>query len=207
MPLNLTIGPLALFALVASITPGPNNFLLMRSGARFGVRRSTALMLGIQCGMVGLLLLSHLGVGALLLAWPVAMTVLHWACFAYLLWLASVILRDAHSETRPQAAAGTAAEAARPMTFLQALAFQLINPKAWMMTVTSVSAFYGGAVPNILDITVTILICVAIGSNSMLVWAIWGAAIDHVLKQPRARQLFGYSMALLVVITAFWMLR
>jgi threonine/homoserine/homoserine lactone efflux protein len=205
MPLNLTIGPLALFALVASITPGPNNFLLMRSGARFGVRRSTAAMLGIQCGMVGLLLLSHLGVGALLLAWPIAMTVLHWACFAYLLWLASVILRDAHSETRPPAAGATNAETARPMTFVQALAFQLINPKAWMMTVTSVSAFYGGARANVLDIAVTILICVAIGSNSMLVWTIWGAAIDRVLKQPRARQLFGYSMALLVVITAFWM--
>ena len=57
-----------------------------------------------------------------------------------------------------------------------------------------------------LDLAVTILICVAIGSNSMLVWTIWGAAIDRLLTQPRARQLFGYSMAALVVITAFWML-
>ena len=120
MQLNLTIGPLALFALVASITPGPNNFLLMRSGARFGVRGSTAPMLGIQGGMVGLLLLSHLGVGALLLAWPFAMTVLRWACFVYLLWLASVILRDAHSETRA-ADRRNAVETARPMTFVSGL--------------------------------------------------------------------------------------
>jgi len=206
MQLNLTIGPLALFALVASITPGPNNFLLMRSGARFGVRASAGAMLGIQGGMIGLLLLSHLGVGALLLAWPLAMTVLRWACFVYLLWLASVILRDAHSETQPVATEGTAAETARPMTFFQTFAFQLINPKAWMMTVTSVSAFYGGAVPTTLDLAVTILICVAIGSNSMFVWTIWGATIDRLLTRPRARQLFGYSMAALVVITAIWML-
>jgi threonine/homoserine/homoserine lactone efflux protein len=206
MQLNLTIGPLALFALVASITPGPNNFLLMRSGARFGVRGSTAPMLGIQGGMIGLLLLSHLGVGALLLAWPFAMTALRWACFVYLLWLASVILRDAHSENRAAAVDGTAAESAKPMTFFQTFAFQLINPKAWMMTVTSVSAFYGGAAPTTLDLAVTILICVAIGSNSMLVWTIWGATIDRLLTQPRARQLFGYSMAALVVITAIWML-
>jgi threonine/homoserine/homoserine lactone efflux protein len=207
MSLNLTIGPLALFALVASITPGPNNFLLMRSGARFGVRRSTAPMVGIQCGFIGLLLLSHLGVGALLLAWPVAMTVLHWACFFYLLWLATVILRDAHSETRPAVAAPGEAQSAQPMTFFQALSFQLINPKAWMMTVTAVSAFYGGVAPTIMDLAATIVICVTIGTNSMLVWTIWGATIHRLLKEPRARQLFGYSMAVLVVITAFWMLR
>lgn len=207
MSLNLTIGPLALFALVASITPGPNNFLLMRSGARFGVRRSTALMLGIQCGMVGLLLLSHLGVGALLLAWPVAMTVLHWACFAYLLWLASVILRDAHSETRPQAAAGTAAEAARPMTFLQALAFQLINPKAWMMAITVASAFYGSSAPALPDLAVAALVCFVIGGTCMLVWTVWGASIDHVLKRPQARRAYAWSMSLAVAATAAWMLR
>ncbi len=81
MPLNLTIGALTLFALVAAMTPGPNNLMLMRSGARFGIRRSTAHMLGIQCGFIGLFLLSWLGVGALLLALPLAVTLLHWACY------------------------------------------------------------------------------------------------------------------------------
>jgi threonine/homoserine/homoserine lactone efflux protein len=207
MPLNLTIGALALFALVAAITPGPNNLMLMRSGARFGVRRSTAHMLGIQCGFVGLLLLSWLGVGALLLAVPVAVTLLHWGCFAYLLWLALVILRDARGETAPAARPAAAVHTARPLTLLQALSFQLINPKAWMMTVTAVSAFYGGAAPTLLDLAATTLICVSIGSMSMLIWTVWGAAIDQVLTRPRARQVFGYSMATLVVVTAFWMLR
>ncbi len=149
MNLNLTLGPLALFAFVASITPGPNNLLLMRSGARFGVRRSVPHMAGVQVGFQGLLVLSYLGVGALLLALPGGFTVLRWACFAYLLWLAFAILRDA----RPAAAAPVGAEAAdlpatptaQPMRFIEGVLFQLINAKAWMMTVTVASAFYGAA--------------------------------------------------------------
>jgi threonine/homoserine/homoserine lactone efflux protein len=206
MPLNLAVGPLALFALVASITPGPNNFLLMRSGARFGVRRSTRHMVGIQVGFVGLLLLSHLGVGALLLALPFAMTLLRWGCFGYLLWLALVILRDARRETAA-AKPDALAPAAQPMTFVEALLFQLINPKAWLMTITAVSGFHGGAGLSWLDLAVMATLCTVIGSTSMLVWTIWGAGIDHLLKKPQARQVFGYSMAALVVATAVWMLR
>jgi threonine/homoserine/homoserine lactone efflux protein len=206
MPLNLAVGPLALFALVASITPGPNNFLLMRSGARFGVRRSASHMVGIQAGFVGLLLLSHLGVGALLLAVPFAMDLLRWGCFAYLLWLALVILRDASRETTRTDLQAARSAAARPMSFVEAVLFQLINPKAWMMTITAASGFYGGAAPTWLDIAVMAIICTAIGSTSMLIWTVWGAAIDSLLRNPRARQLFGYCMAALVVATAVWML-
>jgi threonine/homoserine/homoserine lactone efflux protein len=206
MPLNLAVGPLALFALVASITPGPNNFLLMRSGARFGVRRSTSHMVGIQAGFVGLLLLSHLGVGALLLAVPFAMDLLRWGCFGYLLWLALVILRDARRETAGANLAAAPPSAARPMSFMEALLFQLINPKAWMMTITAASGFYGGAVPSWLDIALMAVISTAIGSTSMLIWTVWGAAIDRLLHNPQARQLFGYGMAALVVATAVWML-
>jgi threonine/homoserine/homoserine lactone efflux protein len=168
------------------------------------VRRSGSHMLGIQAGMVLLIVMSHLGVGALLLALPAAMTLLRWACFAYLLWLALAILRDARREAKiaePQVA-GTA----RPMNLLQALSFQLINPKAWMMAVTTVSAFYGGAPPTWLDLAAATLVCTVIGSNSMLVWTVWGAAIDRLLTQSRARQLFAYCMAALVVATAIWML-
>lgn len=194
-----------MFALVAAITPGPNNLLLMRSGARFGVRRSTAHMLGIQLGMISLLILCHVGIGALLLALPFVMTLLHWGCFAYLLWLTALILRDAHAQSGRAATAAT--DSAHPMTLLQAMAFQFINPKAWVMGVTISSAFYGGAVPTLADFMATTAICVVIGSSSMLVWTIWGAAIDHVLKQPRAHQIFGYCMSALVLATALWMLR
>lgn len=205
MQLNLAVGPLLLFALVAAITPGPNNLLLMRSGARFGVRRTTSHMLGIQAGMLGLLLFSYLGVGALLLAMPMAMAVLRWTCFGYLLWLTLVILRDARSHSTA-ARATERAQSARPMNFVEAMLFQLINAKAWMMTVMVVSGFHGYASPTPLDMAVTTLICISSGSLAMFIWTLWGAAIDRLLRQPRTRQAFGYCMAALVLLTAVWML-
>lgn len=204
MPISVTFGPLALFALVASITPGPNNLLLMRSGARFGVLGSAWHLVGVQSGFVMLVVLAHLGIGALLLAFPLATQVLRWGCFFYLLWLGWLILQDARRQT---AAAGGAAPAARPMTWLEAVMFQLINPKAWMMALTLASAFYGGAAPSHLDLALATLTGISIGGPCMLIWTIWGAAIDRVLKRPAARRAFGYCMAALVVATAFWMLR
>ncbi len=197
---------MALFTFVASITPGPNNLLLMRSGARFGVRRSVPHLLGVHIGFQGLLLLSWLGVGALLLALPAAFIVLRWACFAYLLWLAFIILREALAKPAAAATAQPATHSARPMSWYEASAFQVINAKAWMMSVTVASAFYGHAQPTALDIGIAALICCGIGIPSMLVWNAWGAAIEHVLKRAAARRAFNIAMALLVLATAVWML-
>lgn len=217
MPLQLTIGPLALFAFVASITPGPNNLLLMRSGARFGVRRSLLHLFGVQCGFVMLVVLSHLGIGALLLALPVAITALRWACFAYLLWLGWLILREARAtyagsgDADPAAASAgvpesTGAAGGRPMRWIEGVMFQLINPKAWMMAVTVASAFYGGAAPTHLDLATASLVSISIGGPCMLVWTVWGAAIHRILTRPAAHRAFGYTMAALVFATAVWML-
>ena len=202
--LSLTLGPLALFALVASITPGPNNLLLMRSGALFGVRRSLWHLAGVQAGFAGLVVLAHVGAAALLLALPGVFGMLRWACFAYLLWLAWLILRDARGSTKT---GPEAQERARPMRFGEALLFQLINPKAWMMALTVGSAFYGGLAPSHLDLATAIAVSMCIGGPSMLVWTLWGASIDRVLRRPVARRLFGYGMAALVAATAAWMLR
>jgi threonine/homoserine/homoserine lactone efflux protein len=199
--LHLAAGPLALFALVASITPGPNNLLLMRSGAQFGIRRTLWHALGIEIGLIGLMVLSWLGVGAILLTLPAAFAVLRWVCLGYLLWLAWMILKDARAPD-PQAALVQG----RPMRCVEAILFQLINPKAWMMSVTLVSAFYGGVAPSAADIAAATLISVLIGIPCTLIWIAWGAAIHRLLTRPRARQWFSYAMAALVVISAAWML-
>lgn len=201
--LSITLGPLLLFCLVASITPGPNNLLLMRSGAAFGIRRSAGHMLGIQIGCLGLLLLCYLGIGAVLLALPVAFTLLHWACFAYLVWLAWAILRDG----RATGAVTAVGVAGRPLQWYESTLFQLINPKAWMMAITMTSAFYGTNAPRGADVAVAALTWVAVGTPSMLVWTLWGASIDKVLRRPRERQVYACTMSLAVAITAVWMLR
>ena len=209
--LHVALLPLALFIFVASVTPGPNNLLLMRSGAHFGIRRSTGHILGIQLGCMLLLVLCWLGVGAMLLALPGVFQLLRWACFAYLLWLAASILADARAKAAPRdapaAPARKAGPAGRPMHWYEASMFQLINPKAWMMAITMASAFYGAQAPQAVDIALAALAWVAIGTPSMLAWTVWGASIDRVLRRPRERQVYAWGMAAAVAATAVWMLR
>ena len=201
LALNLALAPLALFVFVAAITPGPNNLLVMRSGARFGLQPTTRHILGIETGMVGLLLLAHLGLGALLLALPLAFTVLRWACFGYLLWLAWVTLRD------PGPVAATNGADSQPMGYTQAVLFQLINPKAWMMAVTGVSAFNTAGSPGAGDLAVVVAVFLAIGFPCVLTWALWGAAIHRVLHKASARRVFNIAMAVLVAGSAVLMLQ
>ena len=201
---NLAIGPLALFVLVSSITPGPNNLLLLRSGAAFGVRRSLGHLAGVQLGFAGLVVLSHLGVGALLLALPGAFLVLRWACFGYLMYLAWLILRD--SKPAPAVTAAPAVTS-RPMRLVEAVLFQFVNPKAWMMTITIATAFYGNAAPRAVDLAAAVAVSLPIGAVCMLVWTAWGASIHAVLRTPRAMRIYSIAMALTVALTAVWMLR
>ncbi len=64
------LGPLALFALVSSITPGPNNVMLASSGLTFGFRRTVPHMLGVTIGFSVMILLVGLGLGALFSQFP-----------------------------------------------------------------------------------------------------------------------------------------
>ena len=113
---------LAAFAFVTSITPGPNNLMLMASGANFGVRRTVPHMLGVALGFVFLAVLVGAGLAEVFAAVPQLHTALKVVSVAYLLFLAWRIA------TAPPP--GEAGRAARPMTFLAAAGFQWVNPKA-----------------------------------------------------------------------------
>jgi len=125
---------LLLFAFVSSITPGPNNLMLFTSGVNFGFVRTIPHMLGIGVGFLILLLAVGFGLGALLTAYSPIHTVLKVAGGAYLLYLAWKI-----ATSRTMGKAGETG--ARPMTFLQAAAFQWVNVKAWVMAVTAMSLY------------------------------------------------------------------
>ncbi|RYG82267.1 LysE family translocator [bacterium] len=202
--LNLALAPLCAFAFVSSITPGPNNLLIMRSGARFGLRRTLRHIVGIEAGLIALMVLSQLGVGAVLLAWPAALKALRIACSAYLLWLAWLMLRDSGpAEVRGAPGAANA----RPMGVGAAALFQLVNPKAWMMAVTGISAFSTRESLGALDLVAVAVVFVAIGAPCMLGWTAWGVAFDRVLRRPAARRAFSIGMAVITAAPALVLLR
>ena len=194
MDTNLLIGLIS-FAFVTSITPGPNNLLLMASGANFGFRRSVPQMLGINLGFAVLLGVSGLGLGTLMLTYPASKTALKIAA-AYMLWLAWKI---AHTSAP---AAGTAA--AKPMTLLQSAAFQSVNPKAWAMALGAVTAFSGGSLTGTLQVFV--LFCL-INLPCIATWVLAGEALRLLLTNPGRLAAFNWTMAALLVLSLWPVLR
>ncbi|MFO1143160.1 MAG: LysE family translocator [Amaricoccus sp.] len=182
---------LVAFAFVTSVTPGPNNLMLMASGATFGFRRTVPHMLGVGLGFTAMTALIGVGIAGLLTASPALALALKVVSFAYMLWFAWKIL---HAP-----APGTSEPASRPMTFLQAAAFQWVNPKAWAMALTAVSAYAPdrsmGAV-MLVSVIFGLINIPSVGS-----WTLLGQAMRGFLAGAARRRAFKATMAALLVLS------
>ena len=182
---------LVAFALVTSLTPGPNNLMLMASGINFGFRRTVPHMLGVGVGFTLMVMLVGAGVAQFLATFPVAYIVLKIASVAYLLWMAWHIATAA-----PPAA--EQASAGKPFTFIQAALFQWVNPKAWTMALTAASAYLppGDRATGLIMVG---LVFGAVNLPSVGSWAWLGVQLRHVLRDPGKLRAFNIVAALLLV--------
>ena len=197
--------PLAVFTFVMSITPGPNNLMLLTSGARFGLRRTTAHLVGITLGFMALMLIAYAGVGTVIAAYPALSNVLTIACVLYLLWLGYQLLRE--SWAADDAAAGSNASASRPQTCLQATLFQLVNPKGWGTAVAAAGIVTRDALSPTASVLLLLVVTAVVGPPCTVVWALFGASLRPLLHRRAVRIGFSVSMAVLIVLTAWWMAR
>ncbi len=187
------------FAFVSSITPGPNNFMLLASGVNFGFRRTIPHMLGIGAGFLSLLLGVGFGLGALLVAYPALHTTLKAAGALYLLYLAWRI-----AMTR-ELGSGKGARA-RPMTFMEAAAFQWVNPKAWVMAVSAMAIYTRPEAP-VSSVILVALAFAIVNLPSVSTWAGFGTAMRGFLSDPVRLRWFNIVMALMLVASLWPMLR
>jgi threonine/homoserine/homoserine lactone efflux protein len=187
-----TLTAALLFSLVMGFTPGPNNVMLASSGARFGVGRTMPHLAGVAIGFPVMVLLVGLGLASILLASPHLQLGMKIVSCAYLLWLAVQIARS-------DSAGGSSGDV-RPMSFLQAAAFQWVNPKAWLIAVGAISAYTAGRGAQLyLQVAIIALLSVFVTFISTLTWTAFGAAIGRWLRAPLALRLFNLFMALLLV--------
>ncbi len=189
-----------LFAFVSSITPGPNNTMLLASGVNFGFRRSVPHALGVSIGFMLMVLAVGLGLGAVFKAVPMAYTVLRWTGAAYLLYLAYKI-----ATSGPMSAHGADGER-RPMSFLAAAAFQWVNPKAWVMAIGAITT-YTPADGYFANVCVIAVLFAVVNLPSVCVWVGCGTALRSVLQDRRWLMLFNGLMAILLVASLYPMLR
>lgn len=200
MPATDLLLAFSLFALISSITPGPNNTMLLASGAAFGFRRTLPHMLGVTGGFFLMVLSIGLGFGALFKALPGLQGWLRYLEAAYLVYLA---WRVAGSSS--VARVDGRRVAGEPLGFLGAAAFQWVNPKAWTMAVAAVGTYMPppGYLASVLVISALFAV---INLPCVSLWAGCGSLIRRWLDHPSRQRGFNRAMAVLLLASLYPML-
>lgn len=181
------------FAFVTTVTPGPNNLMLMASGANYGFKRTLPHMLGIMVGVSVMVLIVGGGLMALFDRYPILNTVLQVVSVAYLLWLAWKVASAA--PLKPTDPKG------KPMTFLQAAAFQWVNPKAWAMCLSAITLYAPGH--TLLSVVLVAGVFALVSFPAISVWAWLGLVVRQWLTSHRRYRAFNITMAVLLVASLY----
>ncbi|GAA0550759.1 LysE family translocator [Rheinheimera aquimaris] len=184
---------LVFFAFATSITPGPNNIMIMSSGVNYGVQRSLPHMAGIQLGFLLMLLAVGAGAGLVLQQQPMLHTVIKLLGSVYLLYLAWKI-----ATARPQQ---IETGSSKPLSFIQALAFQWVNAKAWVMITGAIAAFTSLQGVYWQQLALIALVFLLVGLPCTGSWLLFGAALKRLLTEPTHRQWFNRVMGTLLALS------
>jgi threonine/homoserine/homoserine lactone efflux protein len=189
------------YAFVSGITPGPNNTMLMASGLHFGVKKTIPHALGVTLGFGFMVFAAGMGLLSLLDYIPYSYETLHVLSIAYLLFLAYKIATTKQLDNNKKSNK-------KPLTFLQAAAFQWINPKAIMMAMVAITTY----VPETPEpslfvnvITVAMLYTIVCAPCSFI-WAAFGSGMRHFLSDPTHFKIFNITMAVLLIASLYPMI-
>jgi threonine/homoserine/homoserine lactone efflux protein len=189
-----TLLPLLGFVVVSTVTPGPNNLMCLMSGANFGLRRTVPHISGIAAGFPVMIVASGFGLVWVFDTWPVLHEILKYVAFAYLLWLAWRIAIAG----RPEAKEGAGA---RPLTFLEAAAFQWVNPKAWAIVFGGMALYTTAGGNKVFEIGLFAVLFGLVCLPNGVVWTLFGRAIAGFLENDVQRRWFNIGMAVLLVVS------
>lgn len=179
------------FAITACVTPGPNNAMIMASGVNYGIRRSMPHYFGICLGFPAMVVAVGLGIATLFERFPVLHVILKLAGAVYLTYLAWRIA------TAP--VADLSQRAGKPFSFIQAAAFQWINPKAWALAVGATVTYTVIADSYVTQVLILAGIFMIFGAPCILLWLWFGSSLKKVLRNPQSVRVFNYSMATLLM--------
>ena len=190
---NTLILALLSFVVATAFTPGPNNLMLLSSGLTFGYKRTLPLITGIMIGFPLMVVAVGLGVGELFEVFPLLYSILKVVGISYLVWMAWKI-----SQTK-----GTlnTSETSKPFTILQSALFQWVNPKAWIMAMTSTTSFISNEGDIQLQVLFIAFIYFIVGLFSTHSWALGGVLLQKIIQQEKSLHIFNVSMALLMVFS------
>ncbi|GAD89713.1 MULTISPECIES: LysE family translocator [Vibrio] len=182
-----------LFAFSSTITPGPNNIMMMTSGMNYGVKRSLPHFMGICIGFPTMVVAIGLGLGSLFQWFPTLHDIIKVLGIVYLLYLAWKI---ASAETD-----SLSGEKAKPFTFLQGALFQWVNPKAWIMATGAVAAFTSDAMNIYTQVGLIAGLFLLVAFPCVGMWLVFGSKVRLFLSDPKHQKIFNVCMAILLVLS------
>lgn len=182
-----------LFAVSSSVTPGPNNIMVMTSGVNFGIRKSLPLLTGICVGFTIMLLLVGIGFAQLFEMFPNLHFIIKCVGTFYLLYLAWLITKSAGSIN--------SGSQSQPLSFMKGALFQWVNAKAWVIATGAVAAFTTvGSSFYTQNFTIA-AVFFFVSFPSVGIWLLFGSMLKKMLKSEQNRRWFNYSMAGLLVVS------
>ena len=185
---------ISVYYFVMYATPGPNNSILTASGIKFGFIRSIPNIIGISSGHGIQLALVCFGLGSLFTQFPILLEVLKYIGACYLLYLAWKMFGSLNiSRTE---------EKSSPLKYYEAILFQFVNPKAWVICITAVSLFYPENVNLIIGTLFLVIMSTIINLPSISMWAFGGSVIRHYLSNEKLKKIIEYLLAILLFGTA-----
>tara|TARA_A200000159_G_scaffold119154_1_gene113069 strand:- start:9 stop:620 length:612 start_codon:yes stop_codon:yes gene_type:complete len=182
-----------LFAIATCVTPGPNNTMIMTSGLNYGIQRSLPHYLGIILGFPAMVVAVGLGLASLFEQYAVLHLLLKVAGASYLTFLAWKIASAPVSDL--------SVTEGKPFTFLQAAAFQWVNPKAWVLAVGATAIYTVVGSDYSLQVLVIAIIFLVFGAPCIMLWLWFGASLKRLLQKPESVKYFNYAMATLLMLS------
>jgi len=188
------IAAISVYYFVMYATPGPNNSILTASGIKFGFIRSIPNIIGISSGHGVQLALVCFGLGSLFTQFPILLEVLKYIGACYLLYLAWKMFGSLNISMTE--------EKSSPLKYHEAILFQFVNPKAWVICITAVSLFYPENVNLIIGTLFLVIMSTIINLPSISIWAFGGSIIRRYLSNKKLKTIIEWILAILLLGTA-----
>ena len=188
------IATISVYYFVMYATPGPNNSILTASGVKFGFMRSIPNIIGISSGHGIQLALVCFGLGSLFMQFPILLEILKYIGACYLLYLAWKMFGSLNISIT--------SEKSSPLKYYEAILFQFVNPKAWVICITAVSLFYPQKENLIIGTLFLVIMSTIINLPSISMWAFGGSVIRHYLSNEKLKKIIEWLLAILLFGTA-----
>jgi len=188
-----------IFAASTTVTPGPNNIMIMSSGLNYGIKKSMPHLLGICFGFPAMVIMVGLGFSIVFEMYPLFHEVIKVLGVVYLLYLAWLI-----ASSSPTSLEGANSKA---FSFTQAALFQWVNPKAWVMATSAVSAYTSLSSDIFFQVIFIALAFFVVAFPCVGIWLVFGVGLKKYLKSEKHQKIFNLSMALLLIASVLPVLK